>query len=108
MNSEQTKGALRNVVSLICGYMVGRGWINQDLATLIIGLAVAVGPIVWTIVDNTKRKQVANVEAMPEVKGVVTQPTVAGKALAESVVNGKPNPTVAPAGTTAAAAIARS
>lgn len=71
-------------------------------------ISVGVSPLAtiamgwWAAHRSSPASQVASVNALPDVKGVVTMPTPAGRALA----NANPSPTVAAAGTAAATAVA--
>lgn len=112
MNEEQVKSGVRWFVAtfggLIVGYVTAKGWISADQATTILNSSAFVGAIasiivgVWGLFVHSKTNAVAVVNAMPEVKGVVTQPTQAGLALAQAI----PSETVVPAGTNAAARVA--
>ncbi len=112
MNEEQVKAAVRWIVSTfgaaIAGFFAGKGWFTVDQVMgflnsgTFIGAVVSLAGLVWGMFVHTKANAVATVDAMPEVAGVLTKPTVEGVELAKSV----PSPTVAPAGTVAATTIA--
>lgn len=113
MNSEQTKDLIRSLVAtfggMIAGWFAHSGWITTDQVLAILnsptfaGLAASLVAVVLGLFTHTKANAVAVVDAMPEVAGVLTKPTVAGRDLAAAV----PSPTVVPAGTPAAASISR-
>lgn len=73
-----------------------------DLILTIIGPAMVAASVVWSIYANLKSSVITQAKAIPEVKGVVTTNTAAGRDLANSI----PGQDVAPAGSTDAKAIA--
>lgn len=113
MNPEQTKSLIRSLVAtfggMIAGWFGHAGWITADQVLAILnsptfaGLAASLVVAVLGLFTHTKTNAVAVVDAMPEVAGVVTKPSVAGRSLAAAV----PSSTVATAGTPAAASISR-
>lgn len=113
-NDEQIKSAIRWLVAsfggMIAGFFAAKGWftVDQVLSVLnsntFIGLIVSLVGLVWSVVARTKTNMVLAVNALPEVKGVVTMPTTAGAALATSI----PSSTVVTAGTQGAADVAKS
>jgi hypothetical protein len=92
----------------IIGFAAGKGWVDADMMnalinspTVITAIAtVAVG--VWQFVSRSKKNRVADVAAMPEVKGVVMEPVPA----ATPIVAKTPE-NVVPAGTQAATELAK-
>lgn len=78
--------------------------IGSGIASLTAGITtlIGVGSGLYAAWTASPFSQIKSVAAMPNVAGVVTVPTVEGKALAESI----PSPAVAAAGTAAAATIA--
>lgn len=107
MNQAQFMATLRHLLTLACGYFVGRGWVSENTAMFVVSLVLAAGPMLWTILETTKANLIKRVDALPEVGGggggVIMANTTEGKALAMSI----PSPTVVPAGTPAAAAVAK-
>lgn len=113
MNEEQVKSGVRWVIStfggVVAGWFAAKGWFTIDQVTgllnspLVISGLSTLGVLIWGLITHTKTNMVAVVDKMPEVAGVVTKPTAAGQELAMSV----PSPTVVPAGTTAAADVAK-
>lgn len=116
MDKEQVKTTLlwfiSNFGAGIAGFVVGKQWLTAQQAAEAIRLlsdpaivsviaSIAVG--IYTFIKSSKSNQVATVNAMPEVKGVITKDTKEGKALAESV----PSESVQAAGTVQAAAITK-
>jgi hypothetical protein len=118
---DQVLAAGRNLVSYAMGIATAFGILKVngiDLSVISTSLdhifngikeiSIGLGPLVtiaagwWAAHRSSKAVQVANVNAMPEVKGVVTTATPEGRALADAI----PSPTVAAAGTPAAANVA--
>lgn len=103
MNQEQFLSLLRDILKVIGASFVAKGAVVETDWTTWTGLAMMIAPIGWSYYEKTKARMIAKVDAMPEVKGIVLKQTEEGKALAEAV----PSPTVVPAGTPAASAVAR-
>ncbi len=111
-NPDQIKSLVRWFVStfggMIAGWFAAKGWftIDQVLNVLnspaLAGAAASIVVAVWGMLVHTQAATVASANAMPLVAGVITVPTVEGKALADSV----PDATVAVAGSQAAASVA--
>lgn len=102
MNQTQFMATLRHLITLVCGYFVGRGWVSENTAMFIVSLVLAMGPMIWTIIETTKTNLVAKVKDMPEVAAVITTATVEGAKLAAAI----PGP-VLTAGTPQAVAMAK-
>lgn len=104
MNPTQTQTTLAPIIAFIAGLLAGKGVFGLDAATwaTVIGGGIAFVATIWAAIATRKTSMVASVNSMPEVAGVVTTNTTAGKAMAESV----PSATVVPAGSSQAAAIA--
>lgn len=113
MNPEMLKSALRSVIvgscCLVAGWFAAHGWISEKTITAMMKSEVfefIVGALVtsaWGVVAKRQGSLIATVDALPDVAGVITKPTLAGRELAKDV----PSATVVPAGTEAAAAIVR-
>jgi len=103
MNNEQMLGLLRDFLKLLGGALVTNGIVSTTDWTTWSGLIIMLAPIGWSLYEKTKARMVAKVNAMPEVAGVITANTSDGHALAAEV----PSNTVVPAGTNAAAGIAK-
>lgn len=102
MNYEQIAGVLRAVLPALLAYAVGKGWVSSSSVADITAGIIAVGAALWSIFAHTTTQQVANVNAMPAVAGVITAKTPEGVALAQAI----PSATVAPAGSPTAGSIA--
>ena len=112
MNEEQVKSTIRSLIStfggMIAGYFAAKGWFTVDQVLTVlnsgtfIGLITSIVTAAWGIWVHTHSNSIAVVDHIPAVAGVVTKPTVEGKALAASVTSD----TVATAGSVQAKAIA--
>lgn len=112
MNAEQVKSTIRWFVAtfggMIAGWFAAKGWFTVDQVLTVLNnptlIATAASLVMgaWGIFVHSKTNAVAVVDAMPEVAGVVTKPTVAGRDLAQAV----PSSTVTPAGSPAAKSLA--
>jgi hypothetical protein len=116
-NAEQTKSAVSWVFTTfgagIAGFVAGKGWAstqtvmnilsNQQFITIVSSAVMTVGPLIWGLYVHTKKYATEVVDAIPEVKGVITEASADGMALAKSI----PSPTVTTAGTPAAIAVAK-
>lgn len=113
MNQEQVKSLIRSLITtfggMIAGFFAAKGWLTTDQVWAILNsptllaVATSLAMAIWGQFAHTKANAVAVVDAMPEVAGVVVKPTLAGDALIQSTQS----PTVAPAGTTTAANLAK-
>ncbi len=82
------------VIGILGGIAVGRGWLTgeqlttlSDLIPQVITVAAIAGPLVYSIWANTRKKQISQVAAMPEVaKVVVSTPEVAAAQPSPKVV----------------------
>jgi len=79
MTKDQLMGLLRQVLPLIAGIAVGKGWLTVDQAgtvtTLIlqiIGPLGALGGMIWAAMANSKSSIIQSVAAMPETKVIST------------------------------------
>lgn len=113
VNKQQVIDLINKLVAtfggMVAGWGAAKGWFTIDQALSVMNNQVFIGLIASAAVmgfgwfRNKKSQLVARVNDLPEVAGVVTKPTAAGRDLAEAV----PEATVAPAGTVAAQAIAK-
>lgn len=105
MNQEQVLNLVRTFMQIAGSMLVGYHLfgIDSQAWTAITGGVLMATPAIWGVVTNRRASQVAKVNAMPEVAGVITKPSTEGLALANSV----PSPTVVPAGTIAATTVAQ-
>lgn len=116
MNTEQVKSLVRWLVAAfgasLAGYIAGKGWapkadvldfLGSDKLIQIVGAAATLVSLLWSLRSKTERNVVVAANAMPNVAGVITNDTPAGKQLAKDV----PDPAVASAGSASAKAIAK-
>ncbi len=118
MNPEQAKSAVRSLVAtfggLVAGWFAAKGWFTIDQVTSVlnspttISLLASVAVFVWGMFTHTEKNAVAVVDTIAKqpdsaVKGVLTEPTPAGRELAEAM----PGSTTVVAGTPAAANISK-
>ena len=113
MNPEQAKSIVRHIFGAGGGFLVGwavsRGYQWGNILEQLLSSEVFIGLIAtglmafWGWVGKKQPHLIALVNSFIGVKGVITDNTAVGKALADSV----PSPTVVPAGTTQAAEIAK-
>lgn len=109
MNQEQVKSIVRHIIATFGGVLAGwgaaKGWFTADQILSVLNSETFIGLVVsgvmafWSFVGKSNKNITAAAAALPEVKAVVTEPTVAGKILAEAI----PAPNVVAAGTAAAA-----
>jgi hypothetical protein len=89
--SIQTQQLIAQVASIGGMLAVAMGWFTQEqVASLTTNVLAAIGPvmtaggIIWSWWTSRKLAVVNAVAAMPEVRAVVTEPTVEGRNLANS------------------------
>jgi hypothetical protein len=93
---------------MIAGWFAAKGWFTVDEvlnvlnSPVLLGVASSIVVAVWGLFVHTQVNTVAAANALPAVAGVITAPTIEGKALADAV----PADSVAVAGTSAAAIVA--
>jgi hypothetical protein len=115
MNQSQIASTVRWLVTafgaVIAGYIAGKGWasandvlgvLSSDTFIQGVGAVIALVSLVWGLFRHTQTNQVAAVNRMDTVAGVITKDTPEGKQLAKAV----PSSTVATEGTAAAKAVA--
>lgn len=106
-NAEQVKSAVRWIITTLGPILVSYGLIDESTLSVVGGAILSLTPLIWSMFTHTQTNAIAVVDAMAKdpttpVLGVITAPTAAGRALAESI----PGSTVVPAGTPAAEKIA--
>ena len=116
MNEEQVKSDIRTFLASIGGIIIGwfasKGYelspettksiINLLQSPEFIGIAISIMTGIWGHLTHTHVNAVAVADKIPAVAGVVTKPTVEGRALATAVTSD----TVAIAGSAQATKIA--
>ncbi len=102
MNTDQISGILRAIFAAVGGWLVSKGVVDAEIWAMVSGALVTLAVAGWSWYVHKQSTKIATVNAMPDVKGVITNNTQAGRELAASV----PSTTVAPAGTAQATAVA--
>lgn len=110
MLTDQLTAQVRMLLTAIGTILGMLGVVNPEIvgnyvntAMLVLGALMVIASSAWSIYSNLKSSIIASANAIPEVKGVITTNTTAGRTLADSI----PGPTVATAGTSDAAKIAK-
>ena len=115
-NAEQAKSAVSWFVTTfgagLAGFIAGKGWAStQQVMSLLnspefmsaaVWAVMTLPTLAWGLYVHTKKYATEVVDAIPEVKGVVTDSSPAGLALAKSI----PSATVTTEGTKSAASVA--
>jgi hypothetical protein len=76
MNQEQFISWLKTTLGFIAGFVVAKGYISESAATAISGAVIAIAPLVWGYVSNTKFAQIKQASTLPEVARVVLKSDV--------------------------------
>lgn len=113
VNQEQVKSGIRWGITTfggaIAGFFIAKGWASAQTVLDVVSSPVVVSILssiaigAWGIVSKSAPNLVAIVNALPDVKGVVTMPTAEGAKLASD----SGATTVAPAGTPQATQMAK-
>ncbi len=77
MNSEQLTSLLRTVLQFAGGIAVGRGWIDAETSTAIIGAIVTIAVTAWGLYARRNAGLVASAAALPAVKAILADPATA-------------------------------
>lgn len=72
MTQTQVLSAVRNVLSLLVGWAVGKGWLDSDTAGVLVAVPLALVPLIWDWWSNRKPALIGTVAKMPEVEKIVT------------------------------------
>ena len=75
MNQEQFISWLKTTLGFVSGVVVANGYISESAATAITGAAIAIAPLVWGFLSNTKLAQIKQAASLPEVSSVVIKPS---------------------------------
>jgi hypothetical protein len=108
VNTEQVKSAVRWIIATFGPFIIAHGYATSGTLELAGGVIVSLAPLVWSMFTHTEQNAVAVVDTIAKnpdsaVKAVITEPTTAGKALADTL----PGNTTVVAGTTNATIIAK-
>ncbi len=74
-NLDQVLSATRNILSLVCGFLVGHGYVSADLATAVVGVVMALVPFGWGYYMHTDNEKLKAVEALSDVRTIIVKPT---------------------------------
>ena len=85
MNSEQLASLLRTVLQFAGGIAVGRGWIDSETSTAIVGAVVTIGVTGWSLYTRRSAGLVASAAALPGVKSISTTSKLASKVASTKV-----------------------
>ena len=77
MNSEQLASLLRTVLQFAGGIAVGRGWIDAETSTAIIGALVTISVTAWSLYTRRSAGLVASAAAVPGVTSITAAPKIA-------------------------------
>lgn len=73
--------AITYISAVLAGYLISKGWATTasaaDLTTFLLGLAPGIATFIWGLWAHTKSSTIAAASAIPEVKEIVTTPTIA-------------------------------
>lgn len=86
MNSEQLTSLLRTVLQFAGGIAVGRGWIDAETSTAIVGALVTIAVTLWGLYARRNTGLVAAAAAVPGVQTITAAPALADKVPAVNVV----------------------
>lgn len=105
MNLEQVKSAVRWVIASFGPIIIQHGYASAGTLEMMGGVVVSLAPLIWGMLTHTQTNAVAVVDTIAKqpdspVKAVVTEPTDAGRELANSL----PGNTTVVAGSSAAVA----
>lgn len=98
---EQVSGLVQRGLMFGAGFIVAKGWLSEGAAQQIVGGLLAAIGAVWSYKVNTPTALTTSVKNLDGVKGIVTENTPQGVALAQAV----PGPVV-PAGSPGAKELA--
>lgn len=104
MNAEQVKSFVRWFSATVGPFLISHGYISTGTLEMLGGVIVSLAPLIWSMFVHTQQNAVAIVDTIAKqpdspVKAVITEPTIAGKAMADAM----PGTTTVVAGTQAAA-----
>jgi hypothetical protein len=76
MTQAQFASWLKTTLGFAAGIAVAKGWISASAGEGLIGVALAVVPLVWGFLGNTVLAQVQQTSALEDVQKVVLKPSV--------------------------------
>src|SRR5690242_12007091 len=78
MTQDQIMGLIRQIIPILAGIAIARGYSAKDVAQWsdtalqIAGPALALGGLVWAAIANSKTSIIRSASAMPEVSSIST------------------------------------
>lgn len=100
MNQEQVKSAVRWIIATFGPIITTHGYASASTLEMIGGIVISLAPLIWGMFTHTQTNAVAVVDTIAKqpdspVKAVITEPTAAGRELADAM----PGSTTVVAGT---------
>lgn len=86
IKDDQVAGLIRTALATAAGYVAGKGWIDQQTALTVAGLAAAALVGVWSWVSNSLINKVTSLADSPDVKKIVTSQAIANAVPSNKVV----------------------
>ncbi len=80
-NKEQSFSIIRAVLVAIGSILGTLGYVSEGTWQVIMGLGLAIAPLIWGIFVHTQANAVAVAAAVPEVSKIEVNPTPQGRAL---------------------------
>lgn len=80
VTSEQVQQYIRVVIYWLAGFAVNYGWISSDDKTALIGVAVTVANLAWTIYGNRLLAKINELAKSKEVTSIVVTTQEVAKA----------------------------
>ncbi len=77
MNQDQVLGFIRQIVSMACGVLLGRGWITAEQVPMILAAVAGIVPLIWSFMAHSNKAKVASAQAVPSAQVLVSDPTLA-------------------------------
>lgn len=87
MSSTQFQALLRQLLTLLGGYMVGAGYLDAASAEAMVGALAVIGGVGWSLWASRKVGVINAASSIPEVSSVgVTNSSLAAKTVSAKVV----------------------
>jgi hypothetical protein len=72
MNQDQVAALLRTIVQVAGGFVIGKGWVDEQTALAVGGAIVTIGVTIWGLWARKNSNLVASAAAVPGVERVVS------------------------------------
>jgi hypothetical protein len=92
MNNEQITGQTRILVAGGVMYLVGKGWLPEGLAPMLIAIGVIIVMMAWSYIAHSIQSMVNAVQKSPDVSKVIASPAIVLAAESSKVIT---EPTIA-------------